>query len=129
MLQGNTQMRRNGLVISGMQFTPGFPGTDAIYWAWVNRMVALDLAISAKRYNEEGAVPLERFQVRLEERGGEEADAQRPHGKADAETAAAPPSSASIPSRTRMASISRSTCPSSRSPMPPRRPSCITRYG
>ncbi|MBM4069997.1 MAG: hypothetical protein FJ271_13750 [Planctomycetes bacterium] len=70
-LQGNAQLRRLGLVVSGLS-THGFPGTDAIYWAWVNRMVAVDLAISGKRYNEEGAVPLERFQVRLEERGAEE---------------------------------------------------------
>lgn len=71
-LQGNAQQRRLGLVVSGLGGLPGFPGADAIYWAWVNRMVTVDLAISAKRYNEEGAVPLERFQVRLEERSGEE---------------------------------------------------------
>ncbi len=74
-LQGNTQLRRNALVASGMQFVPGLPGQDAvvpIYWAWVNRMMALDLALSAKRFSQEGAEPMERFELRLEERSVDE---------------------------------------------------------
>jgi len=72
-LQGNTRVRRNGLVVSGLQFSPGTPGmsvTLPVYWAWLTGVLANDVEQGGK--SKEGTVPLERFLNRLEDRAGEE---------------------------------------------------------
>jgi hypothetical protein len=72
-LFGNTRVRRNGLIVSGMQFSPGVPGmavTVPTYWAWLTGALANDLAYGGK--SKEGTVPLERFLNRLEDRAAEE---------------------------------------------------------
>jgi hypothetical protein len=74
-LQGNTRLRRNALVVSGMPFLHGLPGQGigfSIYWIWVNRMMQAEMALAAKKLSEDGVIPLERFQTRLEERANEE---------------------------------------------------------
>jgi hypothetical protein len=72
-LSGNTRIRRNGLVMSGMQFSPGIPGmavTVPTYWAWLSGALANDLAHGGR--SRDGAVQLEQFLSRLKDRAAEE---------------------------------------------------------
>jgi hypothetical protein len=74
-LQGNTRIRRAALLVSGLQFMPGTPALESvlpIYLTWMSRLLVLDVAQSASRVTKEGVIPLERFQMRLDERAGDE---------------------------------------------------------
>jgi hypothetical protein len=75
-LGGNSAVRRANYVAGGLQFLPAGPGHEwfgPAGWGWVSQLVQVDLALAAKRpAPEEGSVPLERFQKRLDDRAGEE---------------------------------------------------------
>jgi hypothetical protein len=70
-LGGNTRMRRAGLVVSGLQAVPFGPGGGwavPLYWAWMDRLIAFDLAHEAEGLGSfEGHAPLEIFQEHLAE--------------------------------------------------------------
>jgi hypothetical protein len=75
-LGGNSAVRRANYVAGGLQFLPAGPGHEwlgPVGWGWIGQLVQVDLALAAKRpAPEQGSVPLERFQKRLEDRAGEE---------------------------------------------------------
>jgi hypothetical protein len=75
-LGGNSAVRRANFVAGGLQFLTAGPGHEwfaAAGWGWIGQLVQVDLALAAKRPTpEEGSVPLERFQKRLNDRAGEE---------------------------------------------------------
>ena len=73
-LIGSAASRRARYIAAGHAFLP--VGLDSIApagWAWIAQLVKADLVLTAKQQApEEGAVPLERFQRRLEEHAGDE---------------------------------------------------------
>lgn len=71
-LQGSSKIRRAALLASGFQFTPATPGLEAAgpaYWAWMTRLMAIDLSI--KRTEGEERAPLEEFYRKLARRAEE----------------------------------------------------------
>jgi len=82
-LGGNTKARRNAVLANSLRFMPGIPGMEiaaglsrpaeaAAWFGWMNHVIALDKAQAKKQLSEEGAIPLERFLNRLEERSADE---------------------------------------------------------
>jgi hypothetical protein len=73
-LGGSAAGRRARYIAAGQAFWPvGVDNFAPAGWAWIAQLVKVDLALAARRQApEEGAVPLERFQRRLEEHAGDE---------------------------------------------------------
>jgi len=73
-LGGNPAGRRAQYVTTGLHFLPApLEALAPAGWAWIAQLVKGDMALAAKRQApEEGSVPLERLQKRLDDRAGEE---------------------------------------------------------